>query len=137
MKNEPSNIISSAWLRSLLFPALVYFSQIYPSYQLDHFHEDSLLGSANSSHSVGFDVEHSSDHHHDEDHQHTFNKHIDWHIIRIQAPGSLKYNVQYNLSSIPFIPGNDDFSSCIDNEGPPSIQKYYTSFVSLRAPPLV
>jgi len=119
MKNEFKNIITSRLLRSFLFLAIVYFSQVYPFYHFHHFHDEGYSEFELSSHPIEVDVEHSSDHHHDgatphnNDHQHTYDKHIDWHIIRTRNPRTLTFDDQYLFSSTSSIFTNDNNISYI------------------------
>lgn len=142
MKNGDNNIFTSRWLRSFLLLALVYFSQIYPFSHLHHAHEDSLLEFGSSFFPVDVEVEHSSTHHHDDElpqtnnHQHTFDKHIDWHILRTQTIKTLSFDEQYCFSSIPFILTNGNNSVYYNYENTPFLDEQYVSSLIIRGPPL-
>ncbi len=142
MKREHKNIITSRWLRTFIFLLLAYFSQVYPFYHLHHSHEDGLLDFKVSSHPIEVEVEHSSDHHHDgdtpqtDDHQHTYDKHIDWNNVRIQKPKTLTIDDQYSSASISYTPTNNNFSY-LKYENFLFIPHNYVSSIIIRGPPLV
>lgn len=142
MKNEYKNIITSPGLRSILFLAILYFSQVYPFYHLHHFHDEGFLEFELSSPPIKVDIEHSSDHHHNSDtpqtdgHNHTFDKHIDWHITRTQNPRTKTSADQYLFVSLSLsFSINQKFSS-VDNEEFIYIYNYHISPSFIRGPPL-
>ena len=96
MKMEKQSIVTSKWLRAAIFFVVIYFSQFYPYFHLHHHHENNGIEYEFSSHPVDIDITPLSQHHHhhhddpdDQDtgkHQHSYDKHIDWHLIRSQSP---------------------------------------------------
>jgi hypothetical protein len=142
MKNEYKNILISPWFRSALLLVIVYFGQVYPSYHLHHSHEEGSWGVEISSHPIEVDVERSSDHHHDgatphtNDHQHTYDKHIDWHFIRTQNPRTLTINDQCFFFSIASVFTKNDNIPCIAYEGFICIDGNCVPSSIIRGPPL-
>lgn len=148
MNSMLSNIIYSRWLRLSLLLVLVYFSQIYPFYHLHHSHNDDIWDITVSSHPVDIEVAHSqdeSDHHHqhhDEDrpqpesHQHTYDKHIDWHLLRTHHSTRLTIDKLPSLV-ISFKENSPDQLSTIFIHLP-TFSKDKSDIASLltRAPPL-
>ncbi len=139
MKNYNNNIFHSRFLRAFLLLLMVYFSQVSPFHLTNHFHEKSF---ELNSHPVDFDDNHASDHHHhDEDsphtqnHQHSYDNQIDWHIVRTQ----LTQNKSFETNSIVskrtiFIPLHNS-ENYRTNFKPPFIERYqHTSFIT-RGPP--
>ena len=144
MKKKPKDIITSRWLRSFLFLAILYFSQIYPFSPLHHDHGDSLLEFGINSFPIEVDLEHSSDHHHHDtdephtnDHQHSFDNHIDWHIVRTQNPRTSTFDELYFFSSNPYVFANNNslFNSPLKEYL--YIEKCQTSALVIRGPPLL
>jgi len=135
--------MTSGWLRSWAFLVLVYFSHVYPFYHLHHSHDDGWLGHEISSHPIEVDVEHPSDHHHDRttphtnDHQHTYDKHIDWHIIRTQNPRTLTFDDQYLFSSTSFVFTTENNISCIYHRDPICVDGNCVPSIIIRGPPLL
>ena len=140
MKNRYNNIITSRWLRSCIFLALVYSSQAYSLYHSIHSHEESAKEFIFPA--VDADEEHSSDHHHhiaheqSDDHQHTYDKHIDWLFTRTQSQRTVTIYDQYIFSSIPQIIIDDGISSYFALEGLVLIDEYHDSSSVIRGPPL-
>ena len=137
MKNENKNIITSHWLRSSLLLVLVYFGQAYSFYHLHHVHVDGLLEREISSHSIKFDVEHLSDQHHDGDHQHTYDKHIDWLFTRPQSQRTVTIDDHNIISSTSYILTDDNSSSYFDLEELRFLDEYHASSSIIRGPPLL
>lgn len=143
MKNGYRNIITSRWLRAFSFLAIVYFSQAYQFYHLHHFHDESGLEVAISSHPTEVDLGHSSDHNHDDNtphtnnHQHTYAKRIDWHITRTQYQRALAFDDCIAFSPILFDVTNGNSTSYIDCDESLSIVGNYTLPVIIRGPPVL
>ena len=138
MKTINFKIISSQMLRSFLILTLVYFSQINPLLQLNHTHLDVLTELEENTHSGS----HATDHHHhddsshDNDHQHNFDNQIDWQIVRTQTLNNIRIENEYFLSSVLSVLVQDRELSHIDFLQPPIIDRYNTSSLIVRGPPL-
>lgn len=132
MENRHNKIITSHWLRSSLILVLLYFSQ---SYSFDHLHRaHGLFEFEISSHSVVVDGEHLSDHH-DGDHQHKYDKHIDWHILRTRSQNTVIIDDQYIVSLLPFILSDDNDASNIVNDDILFIDDSSRLSLIIRGPP--
>ncbi len=131
MENRHNKIITSHWLRSSLILVLLYFSQ---SYSFDHLHRaHGLFEFEISSHSVVVDGEHLSDH--DGDHQHKYDKHIDWHILRTRSQNTVIIDDQYIVSLLPFILSDDNDASNIVNDDILFIDDSSRLSLIIRGPP--
>ena len=133
MKKGHNNIITSHWLRSSIILVLLYFSQVYSFEHLHHVH--GLLEFEISSHSVVVEGEHLSDHHHDGDHQHKYDKHIDWHILRTRSQQTVIIDDQYIVSLLPFIISAEGDVSYIVNEDILFIDDSSRLSLIIRGPP--
>ena len=133
MKKGHNNIITSHWLRSSIILVLLYFSQVYSFEHLHHVH--GLLEFEISSHSVVVEGEHLSDHHHDGDHQHKYDKHIDWHILRTRSQNTVIIDDQYIVSLLPFILSDDNDASNIVNDDILFIDDSSRLSLIIRGPP--
>lgn len=141
MKNKHSNILTSRWLRLCFLLALVFSGQVYSFYHSIHFHEKSSIESDLQLSAV--ELEHSSGHHHhdrtrshSDDHRHSYDMRIDWHIIRTQSQNTLAVDYQYFFSSIPFDLTDDTKSTYFDLEKLLFLDEYHASFSAIRGPPL-
>ena len=132
MKKGHNNIITSQWLRSSLIMVFLYFSQAYSFDHLHHVH--GLLEFEISSHSIVVDGEHLSDHH-DGDHQHKYDKRIDWHITRTRSHQTVTIDSLYVFSFIPFILSDDSDAAYVVSEKLLFIDEYQASFSIIRGPP--
>ncbi len=132
MKSGQKTSLTLRWLRSMLFLALVCFSQVYLCYHLHHFHDNDLSEFEISSHPIDNNV---SDHHHHGDRPHTLGKHVDWHFTRPQAPRAFTIDSRYLVSSVRTIVTNDDRPSYVNYERPLFIDEAYVSCPVIRGPP--
>ncbi len=135
--------MTSRGMRTFLFLILVYFSQVNPFYHVHHFHDDGLMEFEISSHPVDVNVEHPSDHTHDEqdkphsnDHQHTYDNQIDWHIVRTQLQKTNSDDNRYIFCANLIILTDNTGTSYYDILKPPLIDSYKTSSLIIRGPPL-
>lgn len=131
MKNRHNKIITSYWLRSSIILVLLYFSQSYSFAHLHHAH--GLLEFEISSHSVVVDGEHLSDH--DGDHQHEYDRHIDWLILRTRSQHTVIIDDQYIVSLLPFIISAEGDVSYIVNEDILFIDDSSRLSLIIRGPP--
>ena len=132
MENRHNKIITSHWLRSSLILVLLYFSQ---SYSFDHLHRaHGLFEFEISSHSIVVDGGNLSDHH-DGDHQHEYDKHIDWHILRTRSQNKVIIDDQYIVSLLPFIISAEGDVSYIVNDDILFIDDSSRLSLIIRGPP--
>ena len=142
MKNQYSNHINCGWLRSFLFLVIVCSSQVYSFHHLDHYHDVDLLQTEKNVNPDEAAVEYSTDHHHDEnaqdsgDHQHTYTKHLDWHISRVQNPRGLTLDHQYPSASIVSYVTISSNRSSVVNRDILYIDGDYFPTIYVRGPPL-
>ena len=143
MKKGHYNIIASLWFRSFLLLFLVCFSQLAPFYHLNHSHNQDSFRFVSDP--LEIDAKESLDHHHfhyhkaqtdRDDHQHTYDEHFAWHIIRAQNPRILIFEEQYFISSIPHIITNDNYASEVVNEDFLFTDENYLPSFIIRGPPL-
>ncbi len=150
MKNNCKNIMTSRYLRAFLLLFLVYFSQVTPFHQKNHFHENGLIKQAEKTVSFETESSHSSDHHHHDqdqshtddhqhtnDHQHSYDNQIDWHVVRTQSQKTLSFENQYVLSSVVTILSEDNSVSDFIFQEPPDIDSYENSILIIRGPPFI
>jgi hypothetical protein len=141
MKNGYNRILRIPWMKLFFILTIFYFSQFYSYIHLHHSHDNGALPVEISLHPI--DVDHDHDHedlpgnHHPEDHQHTFDKHIDWHVIRTQNSGTFRFDDKYHCSSKSFILINNNNFSCIDYKEIPYIDYDSVSSLIIRGPPLL
>jgi hypothetical protein len=141
MNSEPNSIMTSRWLRSFLVLVFVVFGQVYPYHHLHHSHDDSYFEFEISSHPIEVDVEHSSDHHHDgdaphpENHQHAYDKHIDWHVVRTQNQTTSAFDDQFPRSPLAYILADDNDISWTDSRDPLPVDGNYFPSTTVRGPP--
>ena len=134
------NIKILPWLWSCLLLLLICSSPVYSSFHSIHSH---LKSSSNLvSHLSEVDLEHSWDHHHhrdktdSDDHQHSYDNEIDWHIIRVQNLRQLSFDEQFVLNVIFSIPIEDKETSFEVGEILPFIDYNYSHSLIIRGPPL-
>lgn len=119
-------------MRSSIILVLLYFSQAYTFDHLHHAH--GLLEFEISSHSIVVDGGNLSDHH-DGDHQHEYDKHIDWHILRTRSQQTVIIDDQYIVSLLPFIISAEGDVSYIVNEDILFIDDSPLLSLIIRGPP--
>lgn len=141
MKNKDNNITTSRWLRYFLIIVLAYFSQISSYYYIHHIHQDGELDFGANTYLFEADVEHTSGHHDGNNpptpyHQHTYNKHIYWNIVRIQNPRTITSDEEYPFTPNSFVLSIDNKLSNIDNAKFLFIDDNNASSLVIRGPPL-
>ena len=141
MKNDYHNIITSKCFRFCILLAFVYFSQVYSFYHSIHSHEESSIEYATLP--IEVDTEHSLYHHHHkslpqgDDHEHTYEKYINWHAIITQFQDILRIDDQYVFSSTTFILTDDSNASYCDQEEFPPLDECHASSSIIRGPPFL
>lgn len=143
MKNGHNNIIISKWFRFCILLAFVYSSQVYSHFHSVHSHEEGSIEYASLL--IEVDLEHSlyhRHHHHkslpqSDDHQHAYDKHINWHVIRTQFQNTLTIDDQYIFSSIQFILTDDNNLSYYDFKELPLLDECHASSSIIRGPPFL
>lgn len=141
MTNGYYNIITSQWFRFFVLLAFVSSIPVYSLYHSFHSHEESSIEL--TSLPIEIDLEHSLNHHHhntlpqSDDHQHTYDKHINWHVIRTPFQNILNIDDQYTCFSTSFIVSDDNNSSNCNLEEFPFLDECGALPSIIRGPPLL
>lgn len=142
MKNGHNNIFISKWFRFCILLAFVYSSQVCSFYHSVHSHEESSIEYASLP--IALDLEHSLYHHHhhktlpqNDDHQHAYVKHINWHVIRTQFQNKLTIDDQFAFSSISLMLSGDNNLSYCDFVELPFLDECDASSSIIRGPPFL
>ncbi len=145
MKDRDNTIATSIWRKSVLWLVLFSLGQVTPSYHFHHIHNDHvhqvvLSGIETSSHAAAHD--HDSNHQHSDEippsdeHQHTFDKHTYWHIIRTQNSVSKTAFGQLFLSTEVLAENFSEEFSKVYSQEILSIADSPISRIIIRGPPL-
>lgn len=142
MKNGYKLIVGSQWFRICLLLAFTYSSQAFSLHHSIHSHEESSIEIASTLSED--DLEHSLYHHHpdetlprNDDHQHTYDEHINWHVIRAQFRATSTVNDSYALSFTSLSLTDDTRSIYCDLEQILFLKEYHASYTISRGPPLL